>query len=205
VKLNNCPRQSSSTLPRAILPAGFTLLELLVVVAIISVLASIAVPNLLLAQTRAKVARCQADERALSTALESYAVDNAGKYPWYGNPLDYALFAGEAIVFTPTSLTTPVAYMSSLPPDAFPGVRTGLAAGEKPPYFYMNDYECVYLGKTQPGGHVEDHFFSLTGTHRSVRWTLWSFGPDLHDDHGIVLYDVTNGTVSGGDLMRFGP
>jgi len=55
--------------------ASFTLIELLIVVAIIAILALIAVPNFLEAQTRAKVSRVKADLRTLATALEAYYVD----------------------------------------------------------------------------------------------------------------------------------
>lgn len=185
--------------------AGFTLIELLIVVAIIAVLAAIAVPNMLLAQVRARAARAAADQRTLATALETYAMDYAGKYPWYGNPRDRALFAGEPVVFVPVSVTTPVAYVAVLPPDIFPGARTGIDKSQADTYFYMNDYECTYLGKTQAEGHVSLHYSSLTGEARPVRWTAWSYGPDLKDDHGIIMYDASNGTVSRGDLMRFGP
>lgn len=183
---------------------GFTLIELLIVVAIIAILAAIAVPNFLEAQTRSKVSRAQADQRTVALAMESYAVDHR-RYPAYGNPIDFALFAGEPIVFLPVRLTTPIAYITSLPADIFPGRRTGLAPGRQVPYFYMHDYQAVYLGRTQTAGHVQDHFTALTGSDRAVQWTTWSFGPDLRDDHGIVLYDPTNGTISRGDMMLFGP
>ena len=48
---------------------AFTLIELLIVVAIIAILAAIAVPNFLEAQTRAKVSRNKADMRSCTTAL----------------------------------------------------------------------------------------------------------------------------------------
>jgi prepilin-type N-terminal cleavage/methylation domain-containing protein len=184
--------------------SGFTLIELLIVVAIIAILAAIAVPNFLEAQVRSKAARANADQRSIATALEAYAVDYR-RYPYYNNPVDYSLPAGEPIVFLPVSLTTPVAYLASLPEDVFPGRRTGLIGGSKRPYFYMHDYAVVYLGRTQAAGHVSDHYRSLTGSLRPVQWTVWSFGPDLRDNHGVVLYDPTNGTISRGDLMRFGP
>jgi prepilin-type N-terminal cleavage/methylation domain-containing protein len=47
---------------------AFTLIELLIVVAIIAILAAIAVPNFLEAQVRAKVAATKADIRSLALA-----------------------------------------------------------------------------------------------------------------------------------------
>jgi type II secretion system protein G len=54
---------------------AFTLIELLIVVAIIAILAAIAVPNFLEAQVRSKCARAKTDMRTLKVALESYRVD----------------------------------------------------------------------------------------------------------------------------------
>ncbi len=59
---------------------AFTLIELLIVVAIIAILAAIAVPNFLEAQVRSKIARVKSDHRTLVTAIESYRVDNPA-YP----------------------------------------------------------------------------------------------------------------------------
>ena len=50
---------------------AFTLIELLIVVAIIAILAAIAVPNFLEAQVRAKVSRARADMQTITTALET--------------------------------------------------------------------------------------------------------------------------------------
>lgn len=101
---------------------AFTLIELLIVVAIISILAAIAVPNLLEAQTRAKVARAKADLRTLATALEAYRIDNSD-YPHIvdGSGLEWQMPAG----FPPGGaewsggLTTPIAYLTAALRDPF--------------------------------------------------------------------------------------
>ncbi len=54
---------------------AFTLIELLIVVAIIAILAAIAVPNFLEAQIRSKASRVKTELRTLATAVESYYTD----------------------------------------------------------------------------------------------------------------------------------
>src|SRR5881394_2996609 len=100
---------------------GFTLIELLIVVAIIAILAAIAVPNFLEAQTRSKVSRVKADMRTFATAVESYAVDN-NRPPREQNTTFYG--AGDQITnqngtlvnvtgLLPNLLSTPIAYMTT--------------------------------------------------------------------------------------------
>ncbi len=60
--------------------AGFTLLELLVVLGIIALLATIAVPQVLQYLGRARTETAKAQVAALTTALELYALDN-GTFP----------------------------------------------------------------------------------------------------------------------------
>jgi prepilin-type N-terminal cleavage/methylation domain-containing protein len=54
---------------------GFTLVEIMIVVAIIALLAAIAVPNFLRARKRSQATRTLEDLRMLDSALDQYAVE----------------------------------------------------------------------------------------------------------------------------------
>jgi prepilin-type N-terminal cleavage/methylation domain-containing protein len=60
---------------------GFTLVELLLVVLIIAILASIVVPRLTGAAAEANKSKCDANWANLIRALELYAANNNGAYP----------------------------------------------------------------------------------------------------------------------------
>jgi prepilin-type N-terminal cleavage/methylation domain-containing protein len=57
-------------------PRGFTLVEIMIVVAIIALLASIAVPNFLRARKRSEATRILEDLRQLDSATDLYAMEN---------------------------------------------------------------------------------------------------------------------------------
>jgi type II secretion system protein G len=62
---------------------GFTLIEMMIVVAIIAILVSILVPNFIRARAQAQTAACEANLKEIATALELYQTDN-DRYPTSG-------------------------------------------------------------------------------------------------------------------------
>ncbi|MFD2165441.1 type II secretion system major pseudopilin GspG [Thalassotalea euphylliae] len=56
--------------------SGFTLLEVMVVIVILGILASMVVPNLMGSQERANVQKAVSDVTALETSLSMYKMDN---------------------------------------------------------------------------------------------------------------------------------
>lgn len=172
---------------------GFTLIELLIVVAIISILASIALPNFLEAQIRAKVARCQAELRTLTFGVEAYHLDNDSYPPHKDRPSDLCV------------ITTPIAYLSALPRDVFASAQDGNLwnAG----YWYKwEDLPDIYSARSNPTWGGGDWLERQIAAGRL--WSLNSVGPDLKEDmatNAESQYDPSNGTISRGDVYRLGP
>lgn len=200
---------------------GFTLVELLIVVAIIAILAAIAVPNFLEAQTRSKVSRTKADMRTVATALEAYCVDN-NNYPV--NDGCYNVL--------PIQVTTPISYMTStLIVDPFLNKEHAtLPCGPPELGTYYTYTKIVTLaemmdivshgGPPPPVEGIDDPSFNAGAFERYGKWRLVSNGPDRKYSQfspAIPLgpwnetsvlggadmpYDPTNGTVSFGNVLR---
>ncbi|MDX2176202.1 MAG: type II secretion system protein GspG [Candidatus Sumerlaeia bacterium] len=233
---------------------AFTLIELLIVVAIIAILAAIAVPNFLEAQVRAKVSRVQSDLRSLATALEAYRVD-FNRYPEGTDTL--AKMPEQAVAFfgplaggyytwatrNPSgavagrdfaTLTTPVAFITSLPLDPF-----AAQVGGNVTYAYRDakargdGYVLTSFGPDadvlSPGGvgTVNTNPLSTRSDTKAparlgdineravievVERTNAGLIANVNAGYGSLLgamedlrYDPTNGTASDGDLYRVAP
>lgn len=66
---------------------GFTLIEMMIVVAIIAILVGILVPNFMRARAQAQTAACEANLKEIATALELYQTDHQ-QYPNVTSPTD---------------------------------------------------------------------------------------------------------------------
>ncbi len=59
---------------------GFTLIELMIVIAIIAILASIIIPNIRRAKARAQMTACMENLKSLATAMEMAAIEYPNEY-----------------------------------------------------------------------------------------------------------------------------
>jgi prepilin-type N-terminal cleavage/methylation domain-containing protein len=197
--------------------AAFTLIELLIVVAIIGILAAIAIPNFLEAQTRAKVSRVMSDMRTLATAAELYCVDNSW-YPLYGHirangDLQYPATdnidgLNDQMSFVGPCITTPVAYITGYPGDPF-GAHFRVTGPGATPEGDMHIRNLEYLNMDQHVGNFDrmgiwpefaPYLIPAWG-----RWRMVGAGPDGDRGQDIklnIVYNPSNGTVSDGDIVR---
>jgi general secretion pathway protein G len=116
--------------------SGFTLIEIMVVVVILGILASLIVPKIMSRPEQARTVKAKQDIRAIETALELYKLDN-GFYP----STDQGL---QSLVKQPTTSPVPAnwkigGYLREVPMDPW-----------NRPYQYLN-----------PGSHSEIDIYSF--------------------------------------------
>ena len=127
---------------------GFTLIEIMVVVVILSVLGALVVPQIIDKVDVAKVKRAQSDIRAIQTALDLYRLDNF-KYPTTEQGL-------QALVKQPADPTitnyAASGYLKSLPKDPWGNVYQYASPGTD-----GRDFDIITYGRDgKPGGEGYD-------------------------------------------------
>ena len=144
---------------------GFTLVELLVVVAIIAILMALLLPALGRARRQARSAVCLSNLRQFAAIYHSYLADNKGKAPSF-------------MTFGPLSLVIPPNDRSTFPAFAFCPEATEL--GSPTPSGQMDYYAgSAHLAwgtwLIRPPA-VESHWWGLRGS--SYGMNRWTCAPD---------------------------
>jgi len=211
ISVNILPANNHTNLLNSLLTKGmsmdmkhkneaFTLIELLIVVAIIGILAAIAVPNFMNARVRANASRSFADMKTLydqinirkmETGLWLVDGNDTGTDPRCSFPVSGKFFGKvpSAVGVKDTvgdnhyngqiwqQLTTPTSYMNSIPVDPF----------AKGVFYGYEDRDCA----------------NTNGSH----WLIYAAGPDGDygdwlDNRQAKAYNPSNGIISNGDIWK---
>jgi prepilin-type N-terminal cleavage/methylation domain-containing protein len=164
---------------------GFTLIELLIVVAIIAILAAIAIPNFLEAQTRSKISRAKSDLRSFATAVESYAVDN-NRPPLDASDWKHIHGGSEAssmalgIGFY-SLLTTPISYINGFLYDPFsdPAAMSYDKVYSYITYKYLDGPDPTDASKPNPNSRSNFDTYRSAPQAKGYTWGVTASGPKL--------------------------
>ena len=130
--------------------SGFTLIEILVVIAVISLLAALVAPNIFRHVGTAKDAAARSQIEMLGAALDAYRLDN-GRYPTTAQGLD-ALWTEPAAEPRPTNWRGPY-LRKAVPLDPWNNAYVFLSPGE----VNRQGYDLLSLGADgEPGGEGDD-------------------------------------------------
>jgi len=148
---------------------GFTLIEMLAVIAIIALLAGMLLPALSKARIRARVAKAKAEMLNIRVSIEQYYADYS-TYPTNDNKFNYEAGKSAATEDYGALYKLKVdtkAYMSSIPKDPF---------DNSIPYMYFSN---------------EDDMNGISDT--AIAWVMLSKGPDkINTFNSPDVIDITN-------------
>lgn len=199
---------------------GFTLVELLVVVAILTILSIIGTFNISNARVSAQVSRAYADMNAIGLALESYFVDE-NSYP--PNVRTVQSFNGGFLRVASIRLTTPISYLGALPEDSSVGPLQHMIGitdqGHLENYSALPNYPTSQVGNAGRFYYYQN-YIDLSGDTGAAQilaevygsWVLASLFLDKTRNRNLsspsiieylthIPYDPTNGVYSPGDLV----
>jgi prepilin-type N-terminal cleavage/methylation domain-containing protein len=164
--------------------AGFTLVELLVVTAILAILASLLLPALARAKEKARVTKVHAELYGVGLALEMYADDHDGQLP----PVRVNCNSDMSSHWC--QFPVELAEEGYLPRGDTPGMAARMEDVFNPGHTYKYATPGPCLLNDMPGGNhklwAPDDFPDCTASsgkyHSSradspVRWVVWSMGP----------------------------
>jgi general secretion pathway protein G len=152
--------------------AGFTLIEILVVMVIISILVGLIIGVAKYAATKAGTSRAQTEIASLENALETYKIEN-GSYPLSTTlRTDYTSNSGSLYA----ALVSATKIYFNFKPNQIRAIST-TETNIIDPFGMPYNYYC-----TLPPATVQKN---------QATFDLWSYGPDNKDDNG-ANDDISN-------------
>jgi prepilin-type N-terminal cleavage/methylation domain-containing protein len=202
-------------------PSGFTLIELLIVIAIILILISIALPNFLEAQERARVARAKGNLRSIATAGLEHFTQYGFLYSDYNDQIELRVSTrnknGSLVAPCPTDAPDPTStggLTFIVGQKANYGLNLHCPLTTPIKFIDAAAFHDPWSDGTIPIGYDSRRSTTVGADTKIIRFgTYSSSGPDRIAGHWYraypgnttgkgLLYNPTNGTKSEGDLWQ---